>query len=114
MLVDIALGKCPPTSAPHPRLCRGTDEGFVGELAHGLALLKRILRECGGLVVADHGDEAGAHGKGAFDQALAAVFVGLEAFEEVLGEHVAGAAGEVDAVEQVMDHHGHGDVEIEE
>lgn len=91
---------------------------FVGELADGVALFEGVLGECRGLVVADHGDEAGAHGEGAFDEAFAAGFVGLEAgagtLQEVVGEHVAGAAEQRDAVEQVVDHHGHGDVEVEE
>lgn len=93
---------------------------LVGELADGFALLEGVLGECRGLVVADDGDETCAHGEGAFDEAFAAGFVGLEpaptarALEQVLREHVAGAAEEGDAVEEVVDHHGHGDVEVEE
>lgn len=92
----------------------GADDGFVGELADGFALFKGLFGEGGGFVVADHGDEAGTHGEGTFDEALASLFIGLEVFEEVLVEHAAAAGQKVDGVEGVVGHHGHGDVEVEE
>jgi hypothetical protein len=49
-------------SLPHHRL--------VGELADGFALFEGFFGECGGLVVADDGDEGRAHGEGAFDEGV--------------------------------------------
>ena len=56
---------------------------FEGELTDGLAFAVCLIGECGGFVVADDGNEAGAHGEAAFDEGSAACLVGLEAFEQV-------------------------------
>lgn len=87
---------------------------FERDLADGFAGVEGFVGDGGGFVVADGGDEGGAHGEGAFDEFGGAVVVGFEAFEEVVGEH-GGAVGEdVDGLEEALGDEGHGDVEVED
>ena len=84
-----------------------------GALLEGEALLVGVLGDLAGHVVADDGVEAGDEHEGLVEQGADAALVGLEALDEVGAEAGHSVGEQTRRVQEVGDHDGLEDVELE-